>query len=132
MIPKYRAKIENSDRYVIGYLAERKFCKQFRIMEDLYKRCNHEVIDPSTLAINFPDMKDSENNPIFASLSESGKGGDICDLVDCDGVEYVYVYNKSTFTFGYKNINPEGNQWEFADGYEVESRSESRVIGIQN
>ena len=34
-------------------------------------------IDPTTLAINFSDMLDSQGNKIFASLSENGKGGDI-------------------------------------------------------
>ena len=34
-------------------------------------------IDPTTLAIHFPDMLDSQGNKIFASLSEDGKGGDI-------------------------------------------------------
>lgn len=37
-------------------------------------------IKKETLAINFPDMKDSNDKPIFASLSESGKGGDILDF----------------------------------------------------
>jgi len=35
--------------------------------------------DKSTRSINFEDVSDSENNPIFASLSESGKGGDIME-----------------------------------------------------
>jgi len=35
--------------------------------------------DYSTRSINFEDMLDSENNPIFVSLSKSGKGGDILE-----------------------------------------------------
>ena len=31
----------------------------------------------NTKAIHFEDMLDSDNNPIFASLSENGKGGDM-------------------------------------------------------
>lgn len=34
-------------------------------------------IDPKSLSIHFPDMIDSKENKIFASLSEYGKGGDI-------------------------------------------------------
>jgi len=36
--------------------------------------------DYSTRSINFEDMLDSKNNPIFASFSESGKGGDVCEF----------------------------------------------------
>ena len=36
-----------------------------------------EIIDISTLAIHFPGMLDSQENKIFASLQEDGKGGDI-------------------------------------------------------
>lgn len=36
-------------------------------------------INPTTLAINFPDMIDSQGNKIFASLSQDGKGGDIVE-----------------------------------------------------
>ncbi|WP_428739454.1 hypothetical protein [Sulfurimonas sp.] len=55
-----------------------------------------EEIDPTTLAIHFPDMKDSENNPIFASLSEDGKGGDIVGIIDTD-FKYTYKYIKAKF-----------------------------------
>lgn len=37
-------------------------------------------IDPTTLAIHFPDMLDSQGNKIFASLNEDGKGGDIVEI----------------------------------------------------
>ena len=36
-------------------------------------------IDPTTLAIHFLDMQDSQGNKIFASLSKDGKGGDIIE-----------------------------------------------------
>ncbi len=76
-IPIYRAlKLDTKDEYVDGYL--------FKIWENYYIQWgttngvpNQIEIDPSTLAINFPDMKDSEDNPIFASLRSDGKGGDI-------------------------------------------------------
>lgn len=70
-IPKYRAKKIDSEEYVFGYI--REINNEAYFMDTL----DDDVqIDPSTLAISFPDMLDSNNNPIFASLSESGKGGD--------------------------------------------------------
>ena len=43
-------------------------------------------IDPTTLAIHFPDMLDSQGNKIFASLSKDGRGGDI---VEFEHIEYL-------------------------------------------
>jgi len=75
MIPIYRAKKIGSDEYVEGY-----YFPQF----NTHYIFNGESIeiDPSTLAINFPDMTDSEGTKIFASLSEDGKGGDKLDLLN--------------------------------------------------
>lgn len=84
MIPIYRAKKIDSEEYVEGYLEpsfDKNMCECWAIRtttqrnphywgQDLYE------IDPTTLAIHFPDMLDSEGNKIFASLSEDGKGGD--------------------------------------------------------
>lgn len=78
-IPIYRAKRIDGDEYVEGYL--RKDTNQathehvWVIIRD--KDYWKFTIDPSTLAIHFPDMKDSEGNKIFASLSKDGKGGDL-------------------------------------------------------
>ena len=89
-IPIYRAKKLDCDEYVIGYHCN--VCQlDFIISDDalkgfdsdnnrvLFGSCESGVveIDKSTLAINFPDMLDSQENKIFASLSEDGKGGDI-------------------------------------------------------
>jgi len=78
-IPIYRAKKVDSDEYVEGYLIGNKngyfiigHMTVLPITNKLYSQ-----IDPSTLAINFPDMIDSEGTKIFASLSEDGKGGDV-------------------------------------------------------
>lgn len=77
-IPIYRAKKIDSDEYIIGAVVPQN--------DGSFKIVSHEgahmriadIIDESTLSIHFPDMRDSEGNKIFASLSEDGKGGDIC------------------------------------------------------
>ena len=48
-------------------------------------------IDETTLAINFPDMLDSESTKIFASLSEDGRGGDIIQAKDFKVGEQIYT-----------------------------------------
>ena len=78
----YRAKKLGSDEYVIGYYFYYHYYKRHSIkkeIEDVNGTSNYDI-DPSTLAIHFPDMLDSENNPIFASLSNDGKGGDRIDF----------------------------------------------------
>ena len=94
-IPIYRAKRIDNGEFIEGNLGQYNngkywinphlpngkqcFAKSGRLPTD---------IDPSTLAIHFPDMLDKNNKPIFASLSEDGNGGDIIkDVVD----NYYYV-----------------------------------------
>ncbi len=75
-IPVYRAKKIDSDEYVEGFLCDYNNQTFNKISYYIFKDHNkmfYNKIDPTTLAINFPDMKDSEDNPIFASLSEDGK-----------------------------------------------------------
>ena len=81
MIPIYRAKRIDNDEYVEGYLLPEykgklhlsiKWTRDFDGLTP-----NFIQIDPSTLAIHFPDMLDSQGNKMFASLQEDGKGGDI-------------------------------------------------------
>ena len=74
MIPIYRAKKIDSDEYVEGFLSN--FKTAFIVELDTQTPF---TIDPSTLAIHFPDMIDSDGTKIFASLSEDGKGGDIVE-----------------------------------------------------
>lgn len=77
-IPLYRAKRKDNGEYIEGYFnygVGREFgtiikIPQIRLIE----------IDPSTLAIHFPDMKDKNDKPIFASLMEDGVGG---DYIEC-------------------------------------------------
>ena len=79
-IPIYRAKKIDSDEYVMGMLTKRVFTEYLLIRDDI--NTNLSKIDPTTLAIHFSDMLDSQGNKIFASLSEDGKGGDICYVRD--------------------------------------------------
>ena len=75
MIPIYRAKKIDSDEYVEGFYFENHG-------RHLLQEPNNDAwnIDPSTLAIHFPDMLDKNGKSIFASLSEDGKGGDIIHI----------------------------------------------------
>lgn len=127
-IPIYRAKKIDSDEYVVGYLHSETLDytppskegkdnygtkeEEFFIMSK--NSYNNGCIDPSTLAIHFPDMLDSNDKPIFASLSESGKGGDII----------INKYSNNTLTLFYygcgTTIKTEGMYNHY------------KVIGIQN
>jgi len=81
-IPLYRAKEISSDKYVEGYVSPQgyKGCDGLYIyLEDSLDECYE--IDPTTLAIHFKGMLDSEGNKIFASLSKDSKSGDIiCNI----------------------------------------------------
>jgi len=54
----YRAKLKDSKDYVIGFLCS-------------------DAIDKSTLSISLKNMIDKNNERVFASLQENGKGGDL-------------------------------------------------------
>jgi len=58
--------------YIIGVVVS--FCNQIESITNgvIYS------YEKETLSINFQGMKGTDNKPIFASLSEDGKGGDIC------------------------------------------------------
>ena len=72
-VPEFRAKRINSNEYVIGYLIENKILTNIKEAQLSYPF----EVDITTLAINFPNMLDSDGNKIFASLRRDGKGGDI-------------------------------------------------------
>jgi hypothetical protein len=87
MIPIYRAKKIDSDEYVEGYYypirtPNSDITTPSIASPDLKdpEYDDYFEVDPSTLAIHFPDMIDSEGTKIFASLSEDGKGGDRVEL----------------------------------------------------
>lgn len=79
-IPIFRAKKIDRNEYIVGHYIEDENRQCIVILEKMFKgEPIYTTVDKSTLSIHFPDMLDSEGNKIFASLSEDGKGGDICE-----------------------------------------------------
>ena len=128
-IPEYRAKKIDSDDYVKGYLTS---CKSI-YEKDYYitKGHNHPIIeiDPSTLAIHFPDMIDSEGTRIFASLSEDGTGGDRFNAEPEEVEDCMFTV---IFKNGYKVRYDEWDETlrlpEFKDFY----MEHCKLTGVQN
>lgn len=126
-IPIYRAKKIQSDEYVVGYYTEK--VKQYPGKHYIHFNNGYtetyERIDPTTLAIHFPDMLDSQGNKIFASLSNDGKGGDrlIKDGSYEDGFNAVFepYFRKSSYSIFNLPQNPDGSY----------SLKRYKVIGIQ-
>ena len=107
-IPIFRAKKIDSNEYVLGWLLQDCF-GYYIIPTNNALRCeslNSESIeiDPTTLAIHFPAILDSQGNKIFASLQEDGKGGDIVMLdyskiktaIWCSKTQAIMLYSKQT------------------------------------
>ena len=122
-LPIYRAKKIDSDEYITGNYI--KVQNKYYIYEDgtsdIYlddEECfedgsiNGEIriydlifeIDPSTLAIHFEDMLDSEGNKIFASLSEDGKGGDIVEYNTKKEVVKYSLGTIQTYMFRFEDL----------------------------
>ena len=112
-MPIYRAKKINSNEYVEGYYFPQEWIGEYpnenaeereeKLKHFINTGTTHDVyddeegffqfmgideIDPTTLAISFPNMLDKNKNPIFASLREDGKGGDV---VTMDGLKKYIV-----------------------------------------
>ncbi len=125
-MPVYRAKKIDSDEYVEGfyfnicYFKSKHYIKELLnisgFVDGIQNTNNWDYrdveIDPTTLAIHFEDMLDSEGTRIFASLSKDGKGGDIVsgkEYSDQDDVmEYAFIYstlNKGEFSFRPKDLS---------------------------
>ncbi len=92
-----------------------------------------------TRSINFEDMKDSEDNPIFASLSEDGKGGDIIDSEEypftSDGQKNYnavvsMIFNQPQYVYNKISENVSGASDGINNGFD-EEYSSFKVIGIQ-
>jgi len=66
----HRAKHVYSEKYVISNSIKWIGDMLYLLKGDLWIEC-----EPETRSIHFNDMIDSENNPIFASLQEDGRGG---------------------------------------------------------
>ena len=102
-LPIYRAWCEKDSEYAVGF-----FISDDKENEILTRLDSGEMyargIDPTTLAIHFPDMLDSQGNKIFASLSEDGKGGDI---IEYNGKKEVVKYSIGiiqTYMFRFEDL----------------------------
>ena len=98
-IPIYRAKKIDSDKYIQGYLLG-MWGEYFISWGETNHVPNKVQIDPTTLAIHFKDMLDSQGNKIFASLSNDGKGGDICDFPNHSPLTAMRNTMDNDFDFG--------------------------------
>ena len=112
-IPIFRAKKIDSDDYVKGYLLDKNtiLTTAYYYVQGMPPEVEEyfNKIEPTTLAIHFPDMLDSGGNKIFASLSEDGKGGDIMKDDEYYGIA---KYKDSRFVVEYENVEEclyEGN-----------------------
>jgi hypothetical protein len=75
-------------------------------------------------------MLDSEENKIFASLQEDGKGGDIITCEDYGLNQYTVIYNNDTYEFGIQRYKTDEWCWEYSPIKE-ESLGLLKTIGIQ-
>ena len=102
-IPIYRAKKIDSDKYIQGYLLG-MWGEYFISWGETNHVPNKVQIDPTTLAIHFEDMLDSEGNKIFASLSEDGKGGDIVEYNTKKEVVKYSLGTIQTYMFRFEDL----------------------------
>ena len=124
-IPIYRARRIDSDEYVEGYYVESINYKSNIQVNNSY----FQEIDPTTLAIHFPDMLDSQGNKIFASLSEDGKGGDIAKYNNKGTWILIYIQN----AFMWVNIRDvqKTNSKEPVSFLRLKPNGKIKIIGIQ-
>lgn len=127
--------VEKGD-YVIGYFFQEamdyedggSFVYPYFIKQGYGDHFQDIEIDPSTLAINFPDMTDSQGNRIFASLSSDGKGGDIVEDITREykkGNKAICQY-ESKGKFYARRINNFAENWALCW-----VKRNTKVIGIQ-
>tara|TARA_R110000751_G_scaffold88762_1_gene175202 strand:+ start:57 stop:491 length:435 start_codon:yes stop_codon:yes gene_type:complete len=143
MIPIYRAKTEaqkqnnetNSLRlidgvwYIIGFYSNGYISADINDRAILASYNDLQKVDKSTLSVHFPDMLDSEDEPIFASLSKDGKGGDIIRWHGSDENIWTAIYHEASLQWMSKadlRFNPLGRveYVRIQPAYEI-------VIGIQ-
>lgn len=119
MIPIFRGKkIGLNNSYIIGFYQQ--YIEGFQ--DNIFHEINNTLIDPTTLAIHFPNMLDSQGNKIFASLSKDGKGGDMTNKGIC---LYEPKYNQFRII-----VNLETRTWLELTREDLESYP-IKVIGIQ-
>lgn len=139
-MPNYRAKKIDSDEYVVGVLIPPNPDMEDGIMVYEQTPMCHETghidcymetykVDFSTLAINFPAMLDSNNKPIFASLSECGKGGDLCDI-DLGKRIGVFIYHKYAMCIDINCIEVIDRHYEFDGMSPQQFQYRTTVTGV--
>ena len=151
-LPIYRAKKECDGEYIEfktyfeedgKYRAIIKFAKQEvdGWLDSVYIPLTFRI-DPTTLAIHFPDMIDSQSIKIFASLSEDGRGGDIVTNSETS-IGLTAVYKNGNFNFvsfpldNYKNATHAETYssciafLRFDHKGKINYHRKSKVIGIQ-
>jgi len=127
-IPIYRAKKTDNDEWFIGYLLKYGDGYYIKLLYDSIEI----MIDPSTLAIYFPQMIDKNGKKIFASLSEDGIGS---DLIVIDDVKYYMEIIGSSVQLCDANEDEVGNsdtlEYDDYHRYSLEEVPYSiEVIGI--
>ena len=132
-IPLYRGRTTDSDEYVEGWLYK-YYNKTFKthayyIFTD-HNKMFYNQIDPSTLAIHFPDMIDSEGTKIFASLNMEGVGGDICDVDDGARIG-VFLFHEDAFCIDVRPLKVFREDSEFSSLKPAQYRFRTKVTGIQ-
>ena len=114
----FRAKEKNSNNYVIGYEYYNHVENEYYITH--YVSGSNYKVDRTTRSINFPDMRDTKGNKIFASLQEDGKGGDI--LFD---MEYEYTLSFDGLKFKLQGLFSQSEYNEF------DSWENFDIIGVE-
>lgn len=156
-IPIYRAKKIDSDEHIefeSFYKYDNKYYAITRIINQTVDSWFTNVqipltqkIEPTTIAIHFPDMLDSQGNKIFASLSEDGKGGDLVisktypfygdapEITDssgkCEELNYKGLICFTSTGFCLEYIKVSDRVRGGAIGYQIEDFNEYEVIGIK-
>ena len=136
----YRAKKQDSDEYLYGFLN----AKTYNLSTTHHIDLPHYTIEddigiwriyPSTLSIHFQDMLASDSDRllpngekdlrIFASLSEDGKGGDIISIPDSSKEHEFNIFTVIYDRWQIKAINKEDGLFGFRLAFN------KKIIGIQ-
>lgn len=109
-LPLYRGKIKNI-KEAYGNISSKEYMSNyiegyyFKYLGAHYIRTMTSSpfaieVEAETLSISFPNMLDSNNDRMFASLSKSGKGGDILKCYLGINIENC-TFREKTFKYQY-------------------------------
>lgn len=70
--------------------------------------------EPSTRSVSYPNMLDKNNKPIFASLSEDGRGGDEFQILRCRF--FAYMRNGCVCMYDITNNEHDSELTKFSKG----------------